>query len=186
MGGFEGWVDRMETGVADILQVATGFVGSNEFQNVYGDLDNKGFVSLLYNNVLGRAADTVGLNGWLAQLDGGSSRAQVVIGFSESAEYKASTATMANAYTNALEGRGQAEMLDDVFRLYRATLGRDPDLGGWTGGADNWRAGRITPRSRRALPIRQSSAIPTALWMMGPSSAFCTAMYWTARPMMLD
>lgn len=126
-GGFEGWVDRLESGENSIVDIATGFVASREFQNVYGSLDNTGFVNLLYNNVLERSADGAGLAGWLQQLEDGTSRQQVVIGFSESAEFKARTATEANAYTNALSGRGQSEYLDDVFRLYRATLDRDPD-----------------------------------------------------------
>ncbi|UOA26161.1 Calx-beta domain-containing protein [Pseudosulfitobacter sp. DSM 107133] len=129
-GGFEGWVDRLESGTNSIVEIATGFVASREFQNVYGSLDNTGFVNLLYNNVLGRAADSAGLAGWLQQLDDGTSRQQVVIGFSESAEFKAGTATEANTYTNALSGRAQSEFLDDVFRLYRATLDRDPDQRG--------------------------------------------------------
>jgi Domain of unknown function (DUF4214) len=49
-------------------------------------------VTLLYQNVLGRAPDPAGLAAWVAVLDGGASRGQVLLGFSESAEYKAGTA----------------------------------------------------------------------------------------------
>ncbi|WP_299030415.1 Calx-beta domain-containing protein [uncultured Sulfitobacter sp.] len=129
-GGFEGWVDNLASGAGTILDVVSGFVASREFQNVYGSLDDSGFVSLLYNNVLNRDADAGGLAGWLGQLENGTSREQVVIGFSESAEFKSVTATEANAYSTALFERGQASYLDDVFRLYRATLDRDPDQGG--------------------------------------------------------
>jgi len=66
-------------------------VNSAEFQLKYGALDNEGFVSLLYQNVLGRAPDAAGLNNWVTQLENGTSRAQVLLGFSESAEFKVST-----------------------------------------------------------------------------------------------
>jgi hypothetical protein len=43
-------------------------------------------VSALYANVLGRQADPAGLADWVAQLNGGATRGQVLIGFSESQE----------------------------------------------------------------------------------------------------
>jgi len=90
-GGFLSWYDGLTTDPTDggvmLPQVAGAFVNSREFSNTYGDLDNDGFVELLYNNVLNRASDADGLQGWLNVLENGGSRADVVLGFSESREY---------------------------------------------------------------------------------------------------
>jgi Domain of unknown function (DUF4214)/RTX calcium-binding nonapeptide repeat (4 copies) len=55
-------------------------------------------VTLLYNNVLDRAPDSGGLAGWVASLNGGNSRENVVNGFSESAEYQGNTAVALRTY----------------------------------------------------------------------------------------
>ncbi|MCR8550914.1 DUF4214 domain-containing protein [Salipiger sp. P9] len=129
--GFANWSARIEDG-QPLQQVTQGFVNSVEFQNTYGALDNAGFVTLLYSNVLDRDPDAAGLANWVARLDGGMSRAQVVTGFSESTEFRNNTAANASAYVMA--SSGVSEKLDDVFRLYLATLDRAPDLGG----LENW------------------------------------------------
>lgn len=129
-GGFTNWVERLETGAMTIQNVVSGFVASNEFSNVYGNLDDTAFVTLLYNNVLDRSPDAAGLNGWETRLSEGASREQVVIGFSQSTEFKMNTQTNASAYATALYERAQSESFDDVFRLYRATLDRSPDQPG--------------------------------------------------------
>jgi surface protein len=134
-GGFEAWVGRLETGALTTLGVVSGFVASREFQNVYGELGDAAFVSLLYENVLDRTADAAGSSAWLSRLSEGTSREEVVVGFSESAEFKNKTGLEATAYTSALTGREQAPYLDDVYRLYQATLDRAPDqqgLDGWS------------------------------------------------------
>ena len=51
---------------------------------IFADVNN------LYKNVLGREADTGGLNYWLGQLNSGAeTRYEVLLGFAESAENKA-------------------------------------------------------------------------------------------------
>lgn len=71
----------------DFTTVAQGFIDSPEFRNKYGSTGNKDYVSLLYNNILHRAPDPGGLAFWTGALDAASvSRAQVLTGFSESAE----------------------------------------------------------------------------------------------------
>jgi Ca2+-binding RTX toxin-like protein len=100
-GGFTGWVDALD-GTSALNGVAGGFVGSAEFQAKYGALDNTAFVNLLYMNVLHRAADAGGLQGWLDALSSGTSRTGVVLGFSESAEYTNSTAAAFKSYMNTV------------------------------------------------------------------------------------
>lgn len=79
-----------------IFDMANAFIASAEFQQTYGsNIDNTTFLTLLYRNVLDRAPDTAGLNGWLSQLDSGQTdRQHVLFGFSESAENKTATAAL--------------------------------------------------------------------------------------------
>ena len=92
LSGLTNWTQQLQNG-SSLQTVANGFVGSQEFQTAYGALDNTGFVTLLYNNVLHRAPDASGLANWVNLLTSGQdTRAQVVVGFSESAEHVANTA----------------------------------------------------------------------------------------------
>jgi len=128
--GHLGWTTQLFENTATLTQVAGAFVGSWEFQNVYGTLEDTAFVELLYQNVLGRASDEAGLNGWLDVLAGPSTRAGVVAGFSESPEFINSTAADSAAFTAT---NMSSVWVDDVYRLYQATLARAPDLGGLDG-----------------------------------------------------
>lgn len=86
-------VNLMDQGLS-IFDMANAFIGSQEFQNTYGiNVDNTAFVTLLYQNVLNRAPDQTGLDGWLSRLNSGTERKDVLFGFSESAENKALVGT---------------------------------------------------------------------------------------------
>ena len=174
--GLIDWTQQLATGARSLQQVASGFVESVEFQTLYGPLSNSQFVTLLYTNVLGRAPDAAGFADWMNALARGVRRADVVLGFSESAEFRNRTEAAANAYVNALtaidslgswgndtlwggEGNdlliggwgndhlfGEAgndvlygdriitgnnmALASSVYRLYRATLDREPDRAG--------------------------------------------------------
>ncbi len=122
VGGFTAWTAQLQKGVP-LDSIAAGFVGSPEFQQRYGSLNNSQFVTLLYNNVLHRDPDAAGYAGWLAMLNGGMSRTGVVTGFSESAEYTGSTELVSRAFaTSVLHG----DFVGEIYRLYGATLGRTP------------------------------------------------------------
>jgi len=133
MAGHSSWTNRIIDASLTLQEVAEGFVNSSEFQIAYGSSTNTEFVTLLYQNVLGRAADTAGLNSWVGKLESGElSRAQVVLGFSQSGEFITETAGACLEFS--LSGH-QMRWADDVYRLYHATLDRDPDAGGfnsWT------------------------------------------------------
>ncbi|WP_299030423.1 DUF4214 domain-containing protein [uncultured Sulfitobacter sp.] len=102
-GGFTGWAEQLSQG-ADLTRIIAGFTNSAEFANVYGALENPtDFVTLLYNNVLDRAPDAAGLNGWLEQMADGLSREEVVQGFSQSAEFRAETAPELKQWVRDLE-----------------------------------------------------------------------------------
>ena len=130
--GLSDWVAALDAGATTLTAAANGFLGSAEFGQRYGQLDDTGFVTRLYANVLGRAPDAAGLDAWAAQLARGASRAEVLLGFSESAEHKAAT----NAATNELWTVDPEAM--DVLRAYATILDRLPDGGGLA----NWIAAR--------------------------------------------
>ncbi len=91
--GLSYWAGQAETGVP-LETIAAAFAGSDEFQNQYGQLSNQAFVSLVYSNVLNRAADADGLNYWSGQLNAGLDRGTVMVGFSESPEFIKTTGTL--------------------------------------------------------------------------------------------
>ncbi|MCP3990302.1 MAG: DUF4214 domain-containing protein [Actinomycetia bacterium] len=59
--------------------MSDSFVQSAEFQLRYGDVTNAGFVTLVYQNVLGRDPDPVGFDHWRTALDSGYLRGSVMI-----------------------------------------------------------------------------------------------------------
>jgi Ca2+-binding RTX toxin-like protein len=129
--GHRGWIGALTEGQRSLTDVAGAFIQSAEFKKVYGDTSNETFVTLLYNNVLDRGPDAGGLANWTARLESGVSRATLVAGFSESAEFKAGIA----GHTVQLSFEGyRAAWVDDVYRLYQATLDRAPDRVG----LENW------------------------------------------------
>lgn len=89
-GGLGTWINYMDSGHS-LVEVSSMFQQSTEFVTKYGtSLSSSDFVTLLYQNVLHRAPDAGGLGTWTNLLDTNQwSRAQVLIGFSESTENKA-------------------------------------------------------------------------------------------------
>jgi hypothetical protein len=77
----------------NLASIAGNFLGSPEFEQRYGALSTNDFVTRLYLNVLGRAPDSAGLAFYVDNIGSArTSRAQVLVGFSESPENKQLTA----------------------------------------------------------------------------------------------
>lgn len=132
--GLLAWADHLVGGTRSLTQVTAGFVGSIEFQTTYANLDSNGFTTLLYANVLDRTPNTAELNAWANLLNAGTrTREQVVMGFSESAEFKQKTE--AETLMHSHEGL-KMDIMDDVFRLFQAVLDRAPDQVGFHGWAN--------------------------------------------------
>jgi len=72
-----------------LVSIAQNFIDSPEFARTYGSLDDRAFVTRLYANVLHRQPDSGGLEFHINNLAGGMSRAQTLVGFSESPENQA-------------------------------------------------------------------------------------------------
>lgn len=84
-GGLSFWIERSRKGTS-IHHISSSFAASSEFKNRYGSLNNGQFVDLIYQNILGRAADSSGRAYWVRQLNNGMARGRVMTGFSESSE----------------------------------------------------------------------------------------------------
>jgi hypothetical protein len=88
--GLTYWYRLLSTG-ADLTAIADGFAASEEFERRFGVAPgpdgNQRFVMQVYENVLDRLPDADGEAYWLGLLDEGVPRAQMVLWFSESAEF---------------------------------------------------------------------------------------------------
>lgn len=83
--GLNYWIDALDDGKS-MGQVAADFLYSREFQATYGTLSNTDFIEELYENVLQRAGESAGINYWVDRLEDGTGRAEVLAGFTDSAE----------------------------------------------------------------------------------------------------
>lgn len=81
--------NALDTGLT-LSQVAANFLASPEFTRLYGsNVANDVFVTQLYRNVLDREPESAGLAYHMERLQAGTSRAEVLLGFSESPENQA-------------------------------------------------------------------------------------------------
>lgn len=98
-GGLNFWVEKYEEGTA-VVQIASRFVASPEFADRYGQLNNEGYVSQLFRNVLGREARQSGIDFWVGHLNRGESRAKVLERISDSPENIAKTRTWSAVFAS--------------------------------------------------------------------------------------
>ncbi|WP_305971374.1 MULTISPECIES: DUF4214 domain-containing protein [unclassified Mameliella] len=91
--GFESWATGIGSGSFGLSAAANGFANSPEFNAVFGGGTNEDFVRAMYQNTLDRGADPGGLAHWVGQLEAGASRADVLLGFSESPEMQMRSAS---------------------------------------------------------------------------------------------
>ena len=112
-GGLNHWIGRHRAGES-LLSISDQFATSAEFKATYGALDNAQFVRRVYTNVLARDPDAAGLAHWIGQLGAGMTRGQLMVQFSEAAEYRALIKNEVN-----------------VTMLYSGMLRRAPDDGGF-------------------------------------------------------
>lgn len=83
------WMAQMDKGMS-LSAVAESFLGSSEFQSMYGvGTSNEVFIGKLYQNVLHRAGDAAGIDYWSGVLAGGTPRAELLKSFSEGSENSA-------------------------------------------------------------------------------------------------
>jgi hypothetical protein len=110
--GLAGWINAAKRGTP-IAAIASCFYGSDEYLELVARGDIPTWVRDLYDVLLFRAPDPAGLNGWIAAVARGVSRADVAYGFYQAEETS-------------------RRRVDD---LYLALLGRHADptgLAGWS------------------------------------------------------
>jgi hypothetical protein len=96
--GFYFWVSYNHT--AGISNIASNFVSSSEFLSIYSSNQvSAALITAFYFNVLRREPSVDEVNSWLHT---GLNAAQILVGFTESAEFKVSSLPRVNAFKAAL------------------------------------------------------------------------------------
>jgi len=91
--GLDYWVSQRASGRSHV-SISNFFASSPEFQNRYGNVGSTDFVILVYVNVLCRMPDSDGLGYWSGKLlSGEMTRGELMLYFSEGAEYRNKTNT---------------------------------------------------------------------------------------------
>ena len=86
VAGLSYWMGALDAN-ASMRDVAGSFIGSAEFQGMYGaNLSVDAFITKLYANVLHRLPDQDGFNYWNNSVKNGMAYADVLVSFSESSE----------------------------------------------------------------------------------------------------
>ena len=123
--GLNFWIGAVQNG-QPLANLASAFINSAEFQTGFGDVTSNGaFVDQLYLNVLDRPGEAEGRQFWVNSLNSGTSRADVLVAFSDGAENKANTAALVQT---GIWDRSEAAA--GVARLYDTAFGRSPDAPG--------------------------------------------------------
>ena len=168
--GLAGWTGALQGGMS-LVSLAQAFIASNEFATRYGtDVSPTAFVTLLYQNVLGRVPDPGGLAAWTGAYQGGLSEAQILVDFSESPEHIADTPAASQMSSWALDPNAA-----EVGRLYNTLFATPPTAAQLT----QW----VTPLDNGTLSLQQVAAdllaSPTFQASQGASSntAFVTLLY---------
>ncbi|VVN83865.1 DUF4214 domain-containing protein [Pseudomonas fluorescens] len=99
--GMSYWMDKQQLGTP-LSQIAAAFAASPEFTLKYAGLDNPAFIESQYQSVLGRSATVQEQTQWATQLVADASRGVVLLGLTESAEYKAASETKLSVAMNYL------------------------------------------------------------------------------------
>lgn len=84
--GLNFWVQSYQSG-SSLAEIADQFAGSVEFNLTYGNLSDRDFVRQVYWNVMSRVPDEAGFAYWVSQMRNGLTRGELMVGFSESAEF---------------------------------------------------------------------------------------------------
>jgi S-layer protein len=137
--GLTYWVSVLNSGSMTLAQIGLAFAGSAESQAYYGTTYDAGFVTSLYEKILGREPESGVVNFWLTQKAGGMTQAQMIETFQDSAEAKARAApAVINFLTSAGQGNpnAYAGSLYAAGSIFTLTTGADAGIG-FTGTTGN-------------------------------------------------
>lgn len=145
--GLNAWTNDLKSKKCQGAEVALGFINSDEFKD--RNVSNEDYINILYRTFLNRTPDTVGLQGWLKDLDDGLSRIYIFRGFAESNEFT----DICNQYGII---RGTVALTDPmdknpgvtkfVVRCYRLCLDRNADKTGLNDWCDKIISKTRTPK----------------------------------------
>ena len=127
--GFEGAVYAINTGTS-LADVAQPLLSSADYTVHYGAAAGRSptdFITTLYENGAGREPDAAGLQGWTAQLAGGTSQAQVAAAIGVSPE---TLGRVAPAFLAPGGVYVPSEIDASIARVFYGVLNRAPDSGG--------------------------------------------------------
>lgn len=139
-GGLDYWITQMDQGMT-LDEVATQFVDSTEFKTMYTTNDLQ-FITKLYNNVLDRDPDSLGIAYWLNEIKV-KPKAKILADFSESQENKNNVLPLINNETaidvwdnvdeiinnitkNATLNKEDVPLVDQISALYHVFQKREP------------------------------------------------------------
>ena len=126
--GLNGWVSALLDGTQTGSGVANGFVFSQEFINK--NTTHEEYLTVLYEAFFNRQPDQGGWDGWLAELNRGTSREDVLNGFIYAQEFN-------NLCWEYGISPNSYEVAAFVTRFYQLCLDRDPDTAGLEGWTNN-------------------------------------------------
>ena len=139
-GGLNFYVFSLQTG-GSLTGLAENFLASPEFQGRFGaNLSNEQYIDRLYENVLDRDPSASETQFYVDAINGGTSRAQLLVSFSESPENQGKTAGLVRAGVWDV-----SENAATVARIYDTMFDRVPDLGGLRSYRQQLDAGENTP-----------------------------------------
>lgn len=149
-GGLSFWGNAaQQSGLSDVAlsrAMAKGFANHPYFTNIYGSLDNAGFIDAIYINVGGAPADAAGKADWLGKLNNGSlTRADFVADFTfgllnitlaQLQSLRDSGSITPAEYDSALLRQNRLTNKTDVALKYVAALGANSNLSSGTDAAN--------------------------------------------------
>ena len=163
LGGLQDATNAANAG-RSIDQIGADFTTSQEFAgDGWNQLNDMQFIARAYQTALDRAPDPAGAQGWLNGLQSGLSRADLLVGFSESQEAR-------SLYEPLGGDRSDAE----VYRLYGTALGRTPDPTGMASWSQDLDAGQSAAQVAAGLVNSQEFA--NRYGMLG-NTDFVSALY---------
>lgn len=134
--GLNYYIEERDGG-SSLAAIATEFAGSDEFRIRYGALDNAAFVDRIYRNIFDAVPDPANRAYWIAQLDSGMSRGQVMVAFSESNAFRAASGNevfVSMAFAEALRRAPDPDEFARWVRFLDAGKPREALIAGLLGG----------------------------------------------------
>ncbi len=124
--GLAYWLNMLHTQSA--AYVVQGFFYSQEFADL--NLDDAAFINILYESILGRAADKSGRDYWVSRLQNGRLRDMVLYGFLKSQEFT-DLAERLSIIGFSQDDQALYQLKQFVLRFYQKVLKRKADVQGF-------------------------------------------------------